>query len=516
MIIRKPYAFLIKYFKIIHILLFFMMTYLLFKTRNVHTFFADYLKSNVYTLYDNMAFRYISVFAFFIVIVLITFVFLIYFLMKEKKKNRLYYLLAIIFYILSLIYFIVIVNFFSSLEFQSYSKQIIVLYRDISLVMYLGHYFFLAVAFARGFGFDIKKFNFEKDLIDLDISAEDREEVELGKTLDYETVANYARRGKRNISYFFKENSFIINTFIIVLVLVLSTSFIINNFIVNRVYKENTKITMNGYSFVVNSSYITNKDKYGKENKEGIYYLVVDFNVYTESETPFKLNTSHRVKVGKEYYYISKDITSKINDFGTVYKNQNIVKDKDNHYLYVFEIPKKISSAVFELYSSQTVNGGVMNVKYKKIKLNPYKFKEKNIGDYKVNNDVPLKNTYLKKGSLNIKNFEILDLENYTYTVCKIEDNCEEKKKALVPSGVNKFLKIEYEQNDVSNNLFTYLNIRNKNDKNILVTAKNIKNVTPDNYYQNTILFEVSNKVKDINSIELYFNIRDASFSITK
>ena len=39
MIIRKPYAFLIKYFKVIHITLFVFMTYLLFKTRNIYIFF---------------------------------------------------------------------------------------------------------------------------------------------------------------------------------------------------------------------------------------------------------------------------------------------------------------------------------------------------------------------------------------------------------------------------------------------------------------------------------------------
>ncbi len=43
MVIRKPYAFLIKYFKIIHIAIFITLIFLLFKLRNIYMFFKNYL-----------------------------------------------------------------------------------------------------------------------------------------------------------------------------------------------------------------------------------------------------------------------------------------------------------------------------------------------------------------------------------------------------------------------------------------------------------------------------------------
>ena len=41
MVIRKPYAFLIKYFKIIHIVIFITLIFLLFKLRAIYIFFKN-------------------------------------------------------------------------------------------------------------------------------------------------------------------------------------------------------------------------------------------------------------------------------------------------------------------------------------------------------------------------------------------------------------------------------------------------------------------------------------------
>ena len=60
MILRKPYAFLIKYFKLIHICLFILFGYLLFKLRDIYIFFKEYVKNDVYTYIENMASEYIG------------------------------------------------------------------------------------------------------------------------------------------------------------------------------------------------------------------------------------------------------------------------------------------------------------------------------------------------------------------------------------------------------------------------------------------------------------------------
>ena len=103
MIIRKPYAFLIKYFKIIHIILFVLMSYLTYKTRLVYFFFRDYAGTGTYTYINNIASFYVNIFMVFVALVLVVLLILIYLLMKQKEKKVLIYLLGTIFYFLSFI-----------------------------------------------------------------------------------------------------------------------------------------------------------------------------------------------------------------------------------------------------------------------------------------------------------------------------------------------------------------------------------------------------------------------------
>ena len=86
MVLRRPYAFLIKHFKLIHIILFILFAYITFKANNIVTFFKDYILYNgsvgiEMTNYIN-TFIYIAIFL--ILIMSIT----IYYLMKYKKKWR--------------------------------------------------------------------------------------------------------------------------------------------------------------------------------------------------------------------------------------------------------------------------------------------------------------------------------------------------------------------------------------------------------------------------------------------
>ena len=190
MIIRKPYAFLIKYFKIIHIILFVFMVYLSLKTRTLYIFFRDFLASGTYTYIPNMVYKYVSPLMIIAAIILVGLLLLIYFLMKQKDKKVLYYLMAVIFYFMSFIIFIYFFGVFNRLEYSSYNNQSLVIFRDLSMVLYYINYGFLVIAFIRGFGFNVKKFNFEKDLKELDITEEDREEIEISSGIDYENIGN--------------------------------------------------------------------------------------------------------------------------------------------------------------------------------------------------------------------------------------------------------------------------------------------------------------------------------------
>lgn len=500
MIIRKPYAFLIKYFKIIHITLFFLIIYLVIKTRNLYIFFKDFSSTGTYTYIENMATNYVTVFMIITSIILIGLLLSIFFLMKQKEKKVKFYLFATIFYSVTFLLLIYFFNVFNNLEFNSYSNQSLVLFRDITMVMYYLNYIFLTVSFVRGFGFNVKKFNFEKDLKELDISDEDREEIEVGSGIDYENIGNFVRKRKRNISYYFKENSFILIVFSIILILSFSTYIAFNKFVTNKIYNEGEVVFINDLEYVINSSFIVTEDKKS-------YYLIVDYNVVNNTDSDRELNINNsKIKIGDNNYYPKTNLGSKFDEYGEVYKKQKIKSNTSNNYILIFELDNDYNNIILELFNYKEEKGIDAIFHYKNISLNLYKFSDKYLGEFKLNNTINLDNTYYKKGNLSIINYEVLEQENYTYKICTGEI-CKEYNRTISASGKNKILKIEYKFN-LEKDIFNYLKVETNNIKKDV-----IKNITPNNYMENMVLLEINDVEENIN---LFFDIKGVTFRVTK
>lgn len=502
MIIRKPYAFLIKYFKIIHIILFISMTFLLFKTRNIYMFFREYLLTGTYIYTENMVFQYVSIPMILITISLVAILLLIYFLMRQKQKPVFYYLSSVIFYFITFISFLVFLNFFNNLEFRSYSNQVLVIFRDLTMVLYYLNYLFLAVAFARGFGFNVKKFNFERDIKELDITESDREEIEVGGKLDYDNVFNFFRRHIRQLKYYFKENSFVFIVFLVIAVLGGSAYITLDKLVFNKTYREAETIVLNDISYTVYNSYITNKDRYGEyvKNKD-TYYLIIDFNVLNQTDNSIKLTVeNYRVKMGNNYYYPKSNIRSKFTDLGTVYNNQNIAIDSSNRYILVFEIGEYNNQKItFQLYYGKKVSDTDAKLYYKDISLNPNTFPEISLGSYQLTDNVNLENTFLKISNFSINSYEVLDVFNYTYTKCDNEASdgaCTDYNASVTPSIGKKILKIEYSDSENNKKVLDYLNIEYQvNGRINIVESSSLKDITPDNCGENIFLVEIPSGV---------------------
>ena len=514
MIIRKPYAILIKYFKIIHIVLFVLMTYMLFKVRNIYVFFKNFLISGTYTYIENMATKYINIFMIIASIILVALVLLIFFLMRQKKKPIFYYISATIFYFITFASLIFFLNVFNNLEFESYSNQALVIFRDISMVLYYLNFYFIAISFVRGFGFNIKKFNFEKDIKELDITDADREEIEVGSNVDISKVGNYLRRKKRNIGYYFKENSFILIVFLVIIVLSITSYIALNKLVFNKIYKEQDLISLNNLDYKVNASYITNKDKYNNIIKKGSTYLIIDFNVLNKLDNSIKLEIKNsRIKINNKYYYPVTNASSKFNDIGVMYNNQSLKSNVNNRYLVIYEIEDSNinNKIIFQIYYGKRVNNGEAILYYKDVSLNPYDFKEEDIGSYKLGEEVNLNKTYLKNGKFKINSYESLDIVNYTYTKCS-NNKCAEYNASVVPRSGKKILKIDY-TSDAKVNLFNYLNLEYEiNSKVYKVNSSNIRVVTPSNYNEKYELVEVIDE--DWDKVKFIFDLRGYKFSI--
>ena len=176
MILKKPYAFLIKYFKVIHGILAILYIYLAFKTSSLLNYYNAFISR---TVGSSNAINYISKFPFFIIILTFIICIILYILMNYKKKPKTLYALLVLIYIAV---FVVISMSYKGLEIiysNVLESKTTLLYRDLLRITLIFQYISIVFITIRAIGFDIKKFNFSEDIHTLDIDINDDEEVEL-------------------------------------------------------------------------------------------------------------------------------------------------------------------------------------------------------------------------------------------------------------------------------------------------------------------------------------------------
>ena len=99
MIIKKPYGWLIKHFKIINLALILPMLYVMWKFKDISKFFSGYVKAN-YTVMENTPVeKYFTPLLYGALFVLILAYILIFWLLNSKKKNTLVYKIDIVYYL---------------------------------------------------------------------------------------------------------------------------------------------------------------------------------------------------------------------------------------------------------------------------------------------------------------------------------------------------------------------------------------------------------------------------------
>ena len=81
MIIKKPYAFLIKHFRLIHLIISSLLIFLVYKTHSVYKFFNDYVHNGYYNYTSEISGTYINLYMFLAIIALIVVTAFVYLLM---------------------------------------------------------------------------------------------------------------------------------------------------------------------------------------------------------------------------------------------------------------------------------------------------------------------------------------------------------------------------------------------------------------------------------------------------
>lgn len=325
MIFKKPYGFLIKHFRLVHLIITAILVYLVLLSNQIYKFLNDCIMDSVnrYNALEYIDYR-IYIWLFIVVLLFI----IIYWLFKYKDKPRNMYFISILGYLLIGIYTFLLFSYLTGLPYDVIDQKVIRSYRDITLITLGFQYLIIVIMFIRGLGFDIKKFNFSKDFRDLELTNEDNEEVELDLSLDTTSLVRSARKKKRELGYFYKEYKLYILGIIGVVLIIVGYS--IYNALKDKymVYHQGEIIGINNF-ISINDSYY----KIDDEKK----YIVLKFDI-------FKNGLRERLDVNKmvlvidgDKYIPNKNICYNFDNIGNCYKKQYITNDSSS-YILVYDV----------------------------------------------------------------------------------------------------------------------------------------------------------------------------------
>ncbi len=531
MILRKPYAFLIKHFKLIHLILTTLTGYIIYRAYDIMIFFNNYILNDYTgTFYDGFYHEYISLSLYLAIILILLGLFGILLLFINKKKPAKAYIISIIYFIIYIIYLNVIKNAMVGLESAVLTAQSARVFRDLSFIFIIILIGFLIMFFIRGFGFNIHKFNFEKDLKELEITSGDNEEVELTIKSDGFKLKRNIRRFIREFTYYIKENKFIF----IIICIALSIGIVVIVYkglpeIINERHKQNDLFYVNGLTLNVEDSIITNLDYRGNVIIEDGYYVVARIRIENNSVYDQTIDYNmFRLTLDDRFEYPVIDQSIYFIDYASNNTKNTIKAETNKVYAIAFKISEKDIKKNYQLKIS---NGYAFS---KRLQIGKFHFvtitptiinkivKEKTVN---LNEEISFSNSYLENTKFMVSKMEIADRYIYDYEEC-IKKKCENYKDII---------SVDYGK---SNNTLLILDYSYEIDENIpfIYTSKNvgnfinyftsivygsegnekelpIKNVTPNNL-KNKIVVEVSSKVKSDVPMHLKITIRNKEYRI--
>ena len=202
MIFRKPYGFLIKHFKFIHLILTGLYVFLAIKVKGMLDYYNNFEAGKVDKL---ESLKFISNDYLIAVLLSIIICIIVYVLLRYKKKPRVLYLGLIGFVIVIAVIIKLAYGGLEEISTSVIERNTLRLNRDLLKILVFFQYISIGVVLVRGLGFDIKKFNFVKDLHELNLDVTDEEEVELtlGNTVFLQR--KFFRR-LREFKYYYLEN----------------------------------------------------------------------------------------------------------------------------------------------------------------------------------------------------------------------------------------------------------------------------------------------------------------------
>ena len=417
MIIRKPYAFLIKNFKKIHVVLLIASLFVLYKIIDVSNFVRDYMNYGTYDAYSNPISKHITLILLLFIFILMVGTASLIFLLRYKKKPWKVYLIPFIEYTAMFFILRMIKSFFLGYTYSVETTDL-KMSRDLLFIFQIFQLPAIAIYAMRVFGLDINKFNFNSDKEFFELSEKDREEIEISLSVDQNSFIRLFKRLIRNLGYFYTEHKRICNVIGIIIAVIMGYNAFKFVFITNRVYSQGHNYNVNGYTFKVNNSYFTDKGLNGEVLSPKSNFVVLDITV-TNNSSPRKINLDRfHLKNGSYDYITTRKVYEKeFSDFGKTYDSVKEMKRGETfNFIIIYKVEKKLRKGGFVLYYQE---GNYL----RKIKL-----KVKDVskitteGTYKIGDDFTF-TINNNEETISFDDYKIDDKTTITYNKCNV-DGC--------------------------------------------------------------------------------------------
>ena len=321
MILRKPYAFLIKHFRLIHLVITALFIYIVVKNREVYNFLKKVIVDTANKYDANMFINY-RIYIFILIAIILCVV--VYWLLRYKDKPRRIYIFTIIGYIVVGIFMLAVYAYMGGFNNNGIDQKTIRLYRDLMTITLFFQYYIIIFMGIRGLGFDIKKFDFRRDVQELNANSSDGEEIEVNANIDTTNIMRGIRKQRREFGYFFQEYKVYIVTILIII-------FGISGYKLYNYFSEKYKI-YNENDLIGNMYGITIKDSYYKIDNDN-NYVIINFDVYKNGISDRFNPGNMMLMIGIDSYSPDKNICYKFNKLGNCYKKQYITNEASNYIL---------------------------------------------------------------------------------------------------------------------------------------------------------------------------------------
>lgn len=513
MILRKPYAFLIKNFKKINIILLALVGFILWKNLSLYGFVKDYISTGIYNTMLDPIQNYVGLFEYLAFIFVFIICGILAYLLKYKNKPYATYIFILIVDVITFILFIYIKYYFTINITGEFDLAAVLVLRDLAFISTLPYYPMLFLLIIRSVGLDLKKFGFGEDKDFIQIGEEDREEVEVEVSFDKDKFIRQIKNKTRLAKYFFLEHKLSLTIIFIIILLIGTFNIYTYAFVENKVYKFNQTLNRNGYDITFNNVYITNRDYTGNIINEKMSYIVLETTIKNNATNSRIFDSTKLYLYVNDAYYLPTDrFNNYFADMGTLYsKDKKIKGGETQKILFVYEIKKPRNNSNFLLtYQTTNIHKNATRISVKITDISKFITKAtKKLGE---TIEIPINEN--KKWNFSISNYQLVNQIDYRYGECNTTGTCPIYEDTLISPTGKSILYFRFDVTDETKTAFlSFLKKYGKVKYTINGEEKENKiRYAISKYRGNYVYLIVDNDISNATDISLMLTVRSYQY----